>query len=71
MDTVWMPRDKLRKYAEYEDMTIVGEYSEMKIAKMIQFEITDPLKKCGNKGLLAHLLLSGAFIFYAYIGHES
>lgn len=25
-------RDKLRKYAEYEDMVIAGEYSEMKIA---------------------------------------
>lgn len=26
LDAQW---DKLRKYAEYEDMAIVGEYSEM------------------------------------------
>lgn len=29
---------------------LAGIYAEMKIAKMIQFESTDPLKKCRIKG---------------------
>lgn len=56
-------RDKLRKYAAYEDMIVAEEYSDMKIAKMIQRAGIEYRENRRKYRLLAHLLLPGAFIF--------
>lgn len=37
-------------YCEREGLLVVGEYIEMKIAKMIQFENMNPPRKAKNKG---------------------
>ena len=60
-------KDKLRKYAEFQDMEIVGEYSEMKIAYLIQFDIINPLKKCGIKGFWNSYCCQRPLFFYAQI----
>lgn len=35
---------------KHNDIEIVAEYDDMKMRKMIQFDIMNPLKKCRNKG---------------------